>query len=181
MRDEDENNAPYSEDNVYLFSITSKSDKLPRTAVTIAGHNTQALIDTGSCINVVSNNFFDKIKDQVSKCDMQNVRVYAYLSESPIRCIGKFNAQIEANNKTTTASFVVTKNDGECLLSYETARELGLVTIVNTLRIEDLKCKYPQLFSDKIGKLDKYQLKLHIDESVKPTQPNFVPSSANSK
>ena len=87
------------------------------------------------------------------------------MSYSPIECIGKFQADVEANGTHTKAEFMVTKGDGEALLSHSLANELFLIQLTNAVFPFDYKEKSPNLFSEKIRKLKDYQLKLHIDES----------------
>jgi hypothetical protein len=59
---------------------------------------------------------------------------------------------------------------------------MGKVTIVNQIEekdvvAEDLKQRYPTLFSDKIGKLKDRLIKLHINQEIKPIRQRYRPES----
>ena len=77
--------------------------------------------------------------------------------------------------KGSKADFVMVKGNGRTLLGRKTAEVLSLLRIgpfqansVGDGQLEgDIKEKYKHLFSG-VGLLKDYELKLHIDESVKP-------------
>ena len=103
---------------------------------------------------------------------------------------GKFRALAESKHKFTVATIYVTTEDGGCLLSSETAQELGLVSLhlnqinknttstnseqqtnpkphakdKNLQRILD---NHARVFSG-LGKLNSKQVELAIDETVTP-------------
>jgi hypothetical protein len=60
----------------------------------------------------------------------------------------------------------------KCLLGYRSCDELGIVKIVNNVEQERnlgyWKDKFPDVFSGKLGKLKNFEVKLDIDESIKP-------------
>jgi len=62
-------------EQVYLFSLRSMSSDLPRAVVNIAGMNVQAVIDTGASINVVSNEFYESVRDRVKLQTRDNLQV----------------------------------------------------------------------------------------------------------
>ncbi|XP_060078269.1 uncharacterized protein LOC132557760 [Ylistrum balloti] len=74
---------------------------------------------------------------------------------------------------------------GPALLGRDTAMELGMLRIgVNSVNVvtDDLLDKYSACFNG-IGKLKDYQLKLHIDETVRPVAQHMyrVPYSLRAK
>lgn len=70
---------------------------------------------------------------------------------------------------STETTFHVVRGAHGSLLSYTTAHALGVVDVkINAITAGDeLTQKYPTLF-DGIGKLKDFEVKLHIDQSVKP-------------
>ena len=63
------------------------------------------------------------------------------------------------------------------MLGFKACVGLGLVRLTykieskkNEAFIELLKAKYPVCFSGKIGQLKGYELRLHIDKSIKPVK-----------
>ncbi len=98
-----------------------------------------------------------------------NLRIFAYNSHEPLTTLG--------NNARIKAEFYVIEGHSGNLLSFTTSEQLNLITL-NTLNTvysiktnnQYWKNKYPNVFSDKIGKLKNFKLKFHIDKSVKPVQ-----------
>ena len=90
---------------------------------------------------------------------------------------------METKSKLTVAEIYVVKGNNICLLSYDTATNLGLVTVhvqqitsTNILEANEQKRplsfphvlqKYPNIFNG-IGQLKNFKLKLHIDKTVPP-------------
>ena len=89
--------------------------------------------------------------------------------------LGTFTADILSidTGATCKTDFVVINGDGRSLLCRETAEKLGLLRLgpshgVNIVNTEaDIKEKYKELFNG-VGFLRDYELKLNIDDSVKP-------------
>ena len=88
---------------------------------------------------------------------------YSYNSNTPMKMQRKFKALIETKQLYTVATFYVTKDNGGCLLSYATAKELGLISLhINTVnhhgssvhdhRVTAILDKFPSVFSG-LGKL----------------------------
>ena len=82
---------------------------------------------------------------------------------------------VECKAKITVAKFYVAKDGKTPLLSYETAKELGLIRITvaaisaddDTLTADQITKEYPKLFQG-LGKLRHRQVKIHIDTSITP-------------
>ena len=106
-----------------------------------------------------------------------NLRIFAYNSHEPLTTLGKFSDMVSYNNARIKAEFYVIEGHSGSLLSFATSQQLNLITL-NTLNTvysiqtnnQYWKNKYPNVFSDKIGKLKNFQLKFYIDKSVKPVQ-----------
>ena len=116
-----------------------------------------------------------------------NIKALPFHSTTPVKMKGKFQTTIESRKKMTVATIYVTADDGGCLLSSNTAQELGLISLhLQTLQasktrtkdyLELAKLKDPKVkeilhqFSERftsLGKLKGKQIQLSIDQSVKP-------------
>ena len=95
--------------------------------VSINGQRVKMTIDTGSSINVIHKNTFAKLRNIELK--QTSVKAYPFNSDKPVKMEGKFRALAESKHKFTVATIYVTSEDGGCLLSSETAQELGLVSL----------------------------------------------------
>lgn len=105
------------------------------------------------------------------------VNAFRFDSNKPINFAGRFRTDIEMSHGKVEAEVHVLKyvSAAPRLLSYyDTARALGLVHVVSHVSgdklKEELRQKYPSLFSGKIGCLKDYELELFEDKSIKPTR-----------
>ena len=72
---------------------------------------------------------------------------------------------------------MIVKGTAKCLIGYRTLKELGVIQIINNLggdvynavTVDQLKKRFPSVFTDKLGKFKRYEVNLQIDETVKPT------------
>ena len=164
-----------------VMPVTSHSDdgELP---MLINGQPVQMLIDSGASCNVVNMQIYSSMQSQsdivLEPCLK---KVYPYGSATPLAVEGVFTANIKAvdGSKSMAATVLVVKNAQTCVLGRKTATALGLLHIgpkaqVNSIQTDDtsalksaLKKEYKECF-DGLGKLKDFQLKLHVDTSVKP-------------
>ena len=91
-------------------------------------------IDSSTSVNVMDEERFLKIQERsVEKLYLEKtkVKLYGYVSETPIPVAGKFKAVIGTGNKAVLATFVVVKGgtDGEMLLGCDTAMQHGVLKI----------------------------------------------------
>ena len=103
--------------------------------------------------------------------------LFAYGGTEPLPTLGMSSATVVSPSINTNcqADFVVIKGDGRTLLGPETAEILDLLhvgplqanSVVSEHSEGDIRGKYQDLFTG-IGLLKDYELKLHVDESVRP-------------
>ena len=137
------------------------------------------LIDSGATCNVVGQQTWEMLKLKGINCEsrMSARELFAYGGAEPLPTLGTFTADVSltGNKSGCRADFVVVKGDGRTLLGRETAEILNLLRVgpfqANNVVSEGLEScirgKYKALFTG-VGLLKGYELKLHIDESVKP-------------
>ena len=111
---------------------------------------------------------------ETTACDRD---VYTYASTEPLKVIGacKMRVLVKETGKSTDAMFVIIPGRYVTLLGRSTSEVLGILKVglqVNGCDMQyksfpELKEKYPEVFTG-LGKLNDYQLKLHIDDSVAP-------------
>ena len=136
------------------------------------------LIDSGATCNVVSQQTWDLLKQRGIRCESRKSAkaLFAYGGTEPLPTLGTFTADVMLSGSSNgcTADFVVVKGNGRTLLGRGTAEKLGVLHIgpfhANNLsgRAECDVCeRYSSLFSG-VGLVKGYELKLHIDDTVKP-------------
>ncbi|CAF1025218.1 unnamed protein product, partial [Brachionus calyciflorus] len=166
-----------NDDKDYLFALDQTST-CPRIKLDILGNSLSFKIDTGASVNVIDMETFDKMKNK-PELEPYTTPIYAYGVGNPLICFGSFKAKVSVNGKEYFIEFKVMNGKSGCLLSYNTSSNLKLIQILNKVEevdngkynnLEHWRSKYPELFTGMIGKLKNFQLKLHIDETVKPVQ-----------
>lgn len=171
-----------SDDDHDLFKIrvrNVKSDKTkhPFFEVKVGDTWLNIMADSGSSINILDERDFNKLKTQPT-LEPTNIRVYPYKSKTCLPVKGKFNTTIKTAMATTPRVVVyVMEGTGGSLLSWQTSQDLNLIHVSNHLKsveedttnteVKELVQEYSDLFSG-LGKLQGYQVKLHIDENVQP-------------
>ena len=167
-RDRDSNS---EEEYLYGLSVNAiGKKKVPLIRLKIQGAETSVLVDTGSSINVVSESILSKMTPR-PKPQKAQIKAYAFGQNTSLPVQNTYTLSIESDKKFATAVFHTIKGSSETLISYETAVELGIVPVINSVKgceYSELCEKYKSVFTG-LGKLKDKQIKFHIDESVVPS------------
>ena len=165
----------------YLFSVGEKTGT-PEIKLHLLGENLDFRIDTCASVNVMDEMTYSNLKTKPVLKEYFNP-TFGY-GHTRLHSLGQFSSSISNKNNTLTADFVVMKGSSGCLLGFQTSKDLGLVKIlcgnreiINSIKDQDTNNmgdiwarKFPNVFSDKLGKLKNYEVELHIDKNVKPIQ-----------
>ncbi|XP_046858634.1 uncharacterized protein K02A2.6-like [Xenia sp. Carnegie-2017] len=181
VKADEEKDSSSDNNSEYCYAVCNNNKpKRPETSISLNGLYVRMTIDTGSSINIIDKKTFRKFRN--TELEPTSVKAYPFNSKTPVKMEGKFRVLAESKHKFTVATIYVTSDDGGCLLSSETAQELGLVSInlnkINTspenstLTTKDTKLhhildKHAPVF-DGLGKLKNKQIRLAIDDSVLP-------------
>eukprot|EP00794_Sanderia_malayensis_P005111 gene5111-biopygen4169 len=171
-------------DDEYMYAIQNSTSKKPRQSpgvnVTVGGHQFSILVDTGSTINVIDKNTFNKMKGL--ELQKTKVKAYPYNTAKPVEFLGKFESLVKTKSRYAVATFFVLEQENSgCLLSATTAQEMGIITLkLNKIsteapenvtssdpQINAIVQKYKEVFTG-VGKLKNYAVKLNIDETEIP-------------
>lgn len=163
-----------SSDDAYVFGIDDKHRRSPRATITVCGTPIEVMVDTGASVNVLDHGTYATLTN-AAPLKPTKTRIYPYGTSKELPIKGELTATVESRQTTTEAVFYVTTVGSVSLLSYDTARELGLIKITlsavstGTERMvsDSLIEQNPELFTG-IGKLANHQVKIHINESVQP-------------
>ena len=142
-------------------------------------------MDTGSTINLINEDAFK----QLGNIPLQktHIKAYPFNSTDPVKMKGKFQTLVESRKRITVATIYVTAEDGGCLLSNDTAQELGSISLhlskietpktsqnksttglsVTDKTVRNVINKHSKVFQG-VGKLKNRQIELIVDKSVKP-------------
>ena len=150
----------------------------PEANVRVCGKEFVFKIDTGSNLNLMSECEYARLSTK-PVLQQARINVFGYMSKKPLELLGKFETSLmcERTNRNVNAIVHVIRGYGVNLLSCQTSTELGLVSLLNSVSTtaesnslqESLKREIPEVFEDRVGKIKDFQLRLHVDESVRPT------------
>lgn len=128
-------------------------------------------LDTGAEVDVIDESTYDRLRNKpiLSRC---RTKLFPYGSNTPISTLGEFKTHVKCRDGNRAVKFIVTKGNNGNLMSYKTAVLLGLIAQIGNVDQIDKDTqkyakRYKNLFSNKIGTLKNYQIKLHIKDSVR--------------
>ena len=147
------------------------------------------LIDSGLSINVIGEKAYDAITKSPENKQLSlhptYTKIYGYGSSTSLPVLETFSTRVESKTRTTLATIYVIQGENGCLLSFNNATELELVSVIappnvnistqpSVVSSEQLRAEYPDVF-DGIGKMKDFQVRfrLHIDPSD-PLSPNHI-------
>ena len=167
-RDGDEST---DEEYTYRITLHPMRDKMqPLTEITIGNKVVTCLIDSGAGVNVIDTSPFNQLKNM--HIQPTSKKIYGYRSSKPLPVVGKFEAEIKSSvtSKSMVMQFCVVDGCDGNLIGYETAIDLGLLHIVNSVstpKVDNIIEDYKECF-EGLGKMKGKTAKLHVDDSVKP-------------
>ena len=118
------------------------------------------MIDSGARVNLIDEKAYEQLNQPT--LTHTSARIHPYRCENPLHVYGKFAASIKTLNKDkhTNGMFYVFAGNHGSLLSYTTAKELGLLNIpVNQIKnnSDAVIAQFPEVFSDQIGKVKTFK------------------------
>lgn len=156
-------------DDDYVFCIAS-CVKGGEVSCKIGGVTVDALIDSGSRYNLMSQAHWEQLKAMevvVSDQHKETEKVFKAYGGHVLPVLGAFKARRELPGKIETADFYVIRGDGKLLIGHETA------TLMSVLKID---CGINKIETDKqgddgdvrIGKMKNVLVEIPLRPNVKP-------------
>ena len=149
LQENESSDTESSTDDEYFYAVNSTKpvNKIPHTNVKIQGEQL-------SVFSIVV------LFDQMTNINLQptNVKACAYNTTTPVKFLGKFEDAIETKCRYAVATFYAVQNAksaGGCLLSSNTAQELGLVTF-NLNKTTEQKSKTQKIKDKNVRDLLEY-------------------------
>ena len=169
-----------------ICSSSSKQKSIERRTVylTMFGQIKKFMIDSGSDINAIDKITYYSLTKQPELSQVKTP-VFAYGSAKPLRVLGKFEHEICINNLTMPVKFLVIEGNSGCIMSERTAFNFNLIQyntqISNCVKQISsnneydklLSQMYPNVFSNKIGKMKNVKIKIDVDEDITPIQEKY--------
>ena len=105
-----------------IFRLSGKDDGI--ISIEIEGQSINFLIDSGSYINAIDKQTFEKLKIRKSMLEKTTTKIFPYGSSKPIPLIGKTKMNATVNNETCAIEFHVIAGNGMPLLGRKSTTEL---------------------------------------------------------
>ena len=163
-----------TDDEEYLYTVTSEKRSTPKARIKINNVAVEMVVDTGASIDIIDQPNFAALQTSARiVLQKSKTRIFPYGAANDLDVLGKFEATLESKTKITVSTLHVVNGYYGCLLSYNTASALGLVT-VNVQAVEQRPSKHEALLEEYdtifngIGQLKDFKVKLHIDHTVTP-------------
>lgn len=151
-------------DDAYIFATTNMATgKIPTTEITVNGVDITMMVDTAASVNIIDQVTYTAIgQPSLSQSD---IRLFTYGRQEQIPVSGKVKVVVGKGNIIRHSDFyVVCGTQSGNLLTYVTARQLGVIGEVNNITpVHQPQTSQPST----LGKLKDYQVHLHIDPTVK--------------
>jgi len=170
------------ESDEFAFMIGSADESSGTVDICVGGVPLRGLlIDSGATCNLIDRMTWEELKQKQIKCISERTtkKIYSYASQTALQTVGQFTTVVDIPVCQTTADFVVIEGRGQPILGKKTAMELGVLRIglpdhtcnkVSDTVTEFISC-HSQLF-EGVGKLENYELQLHINPEVRPVAQN---------
>ena len=170
MRQIDQDKRNSSEEE-YAWSISNSpknraaTRKSHMTAILINNINAKMKIDTGASLNVMDEATYAQIR-KPTLVRHRGPRIMPYGCGTSPNVLGVCDVTIESKSAIQCHRFHVIRGAYGSLIGFTATQELRLVNIVSKIS-SNWENTHPGL-TKGIGKLKEVQVKLHIDESVRP-------------
>jgi translation elongation factor P/translation initiation factor 5A len=105
-----------------IFMLSGKDDAI--ISIEIEGQSINCLIDSGSYINAIDKQTFEKLKTRKSMLEKTTIKIFPYGSSKPIPLVGNTKMNATVNNETCAIEFHVIAGNGKPLLGRKSTTEL---------------------------------------------------------
>lgn len=169
---ENEGTLDGNDDDGKLFNIRSVNGKPMTEQVSVQGVMLEFQIDSGSAVTAISELTYKQYFSNVP-LTLTAKRLLSYTGDS-ISCIGITRLQFVYRESTHTLNVYVIRNGGPPLLGRDfiSLFKLELIPVnyceQNDPIINELQDKYASVFSDELGKFNKYKVSIQLKENTKP-------------
>ncbi|RXN00095.1 hypothetical protein EOD39_10254 [Acipenser ruthenus] len=156
-----------SSDDEYLYTVYTINPKQPLTKTIVENTAIDVIVDSGASVSIMDETAYTKLQDKV-QLQRANIKICTYGSRTALPLLGKFCTTVSNSTKIVPTVFYIAKGHYGLLLSCQTATELGLLKIINSVShttpkvhppfLESLLTQHANIF-EGIGKLKDFQVK----------------------
>lgn len=154
-----------------IFAINLTPEEEPEVKVIVGGQEVHVLIDSGASCNVIDHQLWRQLQTNgiICRSQSENKSLRSYATANKVKVETKFWSTVELGGKSLTdVEFLVITDKGRPILGRKTAMELGVLEIkLPESEVNLVESEFPELFSDKVGKLTNYSVELHLKPDAK--------------
>ena len=135
-----------SSDDEYLYALNHKSS-IPKVTVHINQISVDMIADNGASIDILNEDTYTRVNhSNTFTLQLSTKRLFAYGSTSQLNILGFFTTNITVKASKKAVTFHVLKGNHGSLLSYTTARDLGILDIqINQVKDVTIKGSVPNI------------------------------------
>ena len=136
-----ENTVSSGSDDEFIHTVTRHNQSnarrpKPEATISIGKSKISMLIDSGASVNIMDMDTFSKLSPALT-LQKSSTKIHAYGNVHSLFVEGKFTAIVETRRRYATATFYVVQGSSGCLLSYDTASDLGLIILkVDVIKVQ---------------------------------------------
>ena len=151
----------------YLFNVNDHSKPINKDVI-INNFPVSMILDTGSSKSIMSYREFSKFNPKPT-LNKTNIELLLY-GNIKLDVQGVAEVTVNVDSKIQKLKLYVVKENGPNLLGRDWIEALNLNASVYAIidNTKDILSEFPDLFANKLGKFNKYPVKLDIDPNIKP-------------
>ena len=172
---------------MWIFTVCRDSPGRlnPTGAVRVGGQDIRMEIDTGAAVSLLCEKEWQRLKSsnnhKLLKDGVPQLRTY---TREVIRPLGRVIVDVEHAGQSASLSAIIVPGTGPNLLGRDWLADLKLDwAAVRQFRDDDFLEAFTELFQEDLGTLNGTEVKLVVDENVKPhfCKPRPVPFAMQAK
>ena len=175
--------------NVCSLLPDDQEDPDTFTYVELENIRVRMMVDTGAAANTLDEPTFNLLPSKPLLLPL-NKPYFGYGDKSKaLETLGFFVTSVSWKGQSGQVAFVVMKGRHQCLIGRKTACSFGMVTLNlnkeeasfnsvdgrSRLSKQELASMFPKLFSGKLGCIKDIEVKLEVDENVRPVKQPLRP------
>lgn len=153
-----------------LFNIRSVHGEPMTETVRVRNVEIEFQIDSGSAVTAISDQVYYKFFQNIPLTSTSK-RLSSYTGDQ-IDCVGIVRLPVTYKGNTSTLDVYVVSRGGPPILGRDFISrfklEIGPINFLADNEIDRLQSHFPKVFSDALGKFNKYTVSLKLKENAKP-------------
>ena len=97
-----------TDDEEYLYTVTSENQNTPKARIKVNNVDVQMVVDTGASIDIIDQPDFEALQKSARiALQKSKTRIFAYRAANDLNVLGKFEATLESKTKSQYPPFML--------------------------------------------------------------------------